>query len=335
VKKYSVPATQIAPLAKLKSVPPKGKTIIYMQNAGNGPINVQMGDELTKAAALLGWKVRRLNETGTVAALQAAYTQALQLKPDAIVSFDGVPPSYFAAQLEQAKAQKIPVVVNATKIVVKFPIVGGTGGDLLQSRPLAAELAADSKCDIHLGYVGFQSIPVLKTFDDLTIKYLKHFCPNAKVTVIQNALSDIGSRTSSHVVSAIQADSTINYLTVDTGQFIPGLTAALRTAGFDKKVKLIGTNPIAENIEAVKNGTQAAWVGVNAPWFAWASIDSLARYFTGTPLVSEAQAPQPIHVLTKATYTLKNKAGQAVEPQTGVAYPYLVNQYKKTWLLVP
>jgi len=337
VTQFTAPATQIAPAAKLVSKAPTGKFIVYIENQTQ-TLLIDTGQQAADAAKLLGWRIKFLNTDGSVAGEQQAWQQAIALHPDGIITADGVSVADLTAQIAAAKAAKIPVVIDSTTLPngLQFPIVGGEGGQFVQDRQAGSEaawIAFNSDGHAHVGLATIESIPVLKSYDALFTRLLKGYCPACTVTIINNAITDVGTNLPTHVVSVLQQQPEINYVATDVGQFLEGVLPALHQAGLASKVQIVGTNPSTEDLAAVKAGTESMWAGSNAEWYGWYSIDSLARYFTHSPLVTEAQAPAPIHILDKQDWADKNSEGQPVDIATGVSYAELVSQFKADWLL--
>jgi ribose transport system substrate-binding protein len=309
--------------------------------AGSPPIECQAA---AQAAAVLGWHLKTLNEDGTLPGVQNAFTEALQLHPAGLIEEDGQPLSALPQQIAAYKAAKIPIVWGATPLpgqsatsggTLPFPIIGGQGGTFVETRQaeaIAVFVATDSKCDAHVGLDAVESIPVFKYFDGLFTSILQGYCPNATTTVINSPLSDIGAAMNNRVVSALESHPNVNYVEANAGLLVGGLAAAIKSAGLPHAVKIVGTNPQTTNYSAIANGTETAWPGLDAAWYGWYAIDSFARYFSGSPLVTEAQAPDPVFMLDKATYRTKGPQGQALDVANGLDPQVMMSQFKADWL---
>src|SRR5919198_169492 len=86
---------------------PTGKTIDFIQ-CGVPACKVE-GDILAEATKLLGWNMKRINAGATPETIKAAYQQAINDKPDAVLG-SGFPKVIDAAELAQLKKMNIPVV---------------------------------------------------------------------------------------------------------------------------------------------------------------------------------------------------------------------------------
>jgi ABC-type sugar transport system substrate-binding protein len=340
----STPKTQVAPTAPLVKPAPKGKNIVFMENngPGGGTFAINQVNAARQATNALGWKLTIITEDGTIAGAQTAFAQALAVHPDGIINMDGLLRSDLTAQLAAAKAQKVPVILGDTDLGVSvippsfYPVIGNGGGlplDHEQWVTIGAAYAAFSDCKIHLGMISAESIPVLIAFDHGVEDLLKSYCPNAQYTLINQQVSDIGVNTPNSVVAAIRANPSINWLCAPTGSFLAGVSAALQQAGLSPKIG--GTNPEAENVVAVRNGSQAFWVGVDPAWISWYNIDTFARYFTGSPQVPEGTGPgqalDPFFILDKNT--VPPASDKALDPYNGLAPGPAFAQFEKDWLV--
>jgi ABC-type sugar transport system substrate-binding protein len=342
VASITKPSSMVAPAAKLERPAPKGKVLVFMTDTSAGVLSIDQGNAVKQAATVLGWKIKFLTEDGTTAGAQTAFAQALNLHPDGIINMDGLIPSDLTAQLAQAKAQKVPVILGDTDLGVSvipksfYPIIGNWGGfplDHEQWVTIGASLADFSNCHIHLGMVSAESVPTLVAFDHGVEGMLKHFCPTAKYTLLNQQVSDIGVNTPNNVVGAVRADPSINWLCTPTGGVITGVQAALQQAGL--KVQISGTNPETENVSAVRSGTQAFWVGVDPGWLGWYDVDTFARYFTGSPQVNEGTGPgdalDPFFILDKST--VPPASDKSVDPYNGVDPASAFAQFESDWLV--
>jgi|tagenome__1003787_1003787.scaffolds.fasta_scaffold20981092_3 ribose transport system substrate-binding protein len=337
VAEISVPAKTFTAQKPLASKPPTGKHIVFIQPKTLGLDAIKSGDELTEASKLVGWTVQRLPVAGDVPSVQQGIEQALQLKPDGIMLWTGASVDELQGQLDEAKQAKVPVWLGATDLPdqLPFPIVGGQGGTQTRARQsdgIAAWIASDSNCNkVHAAYVNLRENAAVVKFGENVRDALKKYCPNGQYSDINNGLSDIGQRLPNNVVSAIQSDPSINYIVTSAGAFLAGVPAALQAAGLQDKVKITGTNPADADMAAVKSGEGFPWATIESSWFGWYAVDSFSRYFTNTPLVTEAQDPDPLLLLTKDNYT-DSQDGKFFT-KNGQSRDELVKQFSAEWHL--
>jgi ribose transport system substrate-binding protein len=85
------------------------KTIVFVAQTLTNPGVAGAAKGVQDAAAAIGWQVRVLDGQGDQAGIQAAFGQALALKPSGIV-IGGFDPGSIKAQIAQANAANIPLV---------------------------------------------------------------------------------------------------------------------------------------------------------------------------------------------------------------------------------
>jgi ABC-type sugar transport system substrate-binding protein len=100
-----------APWAGPTTGPPAaaGKTIVYVAQTMTNPGVAGAAKGVQEAGAAIGWTVRVIDGQGTPAGIQAAFSQAVTLKPDGIV-IGGFDPNSTAQQVAQANAANIPLI---------------------------------------------------------------------------------------------------------------------------------------------------------------------------------------------------------------------------------
>jgi ribose transport system substrate-binding protein len=339
VDRLSTPVTQIAP-PKLVAKPPSGKTIVCLENAEGGAIYVQICQNAQEAAQLLGWNVKTIVEDGSLAGVGNALTQALQLHPAGIEDSDGQEVQSYPKQFAEAKSEGVPIVwtsiplpgsTTTTDGPLTFPIVGTQGGVYSNEQQFggqAALIAVVSRCHAHVGIDSAESLPIIKVVDDIFKRYLANFCPTATTTLINNPIADMGTPASNNrVVSALEQDPSINYVVSPLGAWVSGLAGAIRLAGLSLPGIVVG-NGTPSNIAEVNTGKELGITGGDSSWFGWFAIDSLARYYSHSPLVTEQEALNPVFIITKDTKLPSN-----VDPINGLSPATRDAQFKSAWLV--
>ena len=278
---------------------PTGKRIDFI-NCGVTSCTI-LYKNLVEAAKTVGWTVKQINTQGTPETVQAAWKQAVNDRPDAVIA-SGFPREVFAQQLKQLQALKIPVLEASTADVE------GGGIDLILNGPkamqpigqiLAAWIAKDSGGRAHTLYVDLPNFTILKPVHDYFGRYYKQYCSSCKVDTLNVPVTAIGKDVPDRVVSYLRAHPDINYVAYSLGALNVGVPAALRQAGLSNKVKTIVDVGDAENYQYIASGqTQAAtsFSNVESPW-VW--VDALARIFTGQSIQPDRQATMPLMLITK------------------------------------
>jgi ribose transport system substrate-binding protein len=278
---------------------PTGKRIDFI-NCGVTSCTI-LYNNLAQAAKTVGWTVKQINTQGTPETVQAAWKQAVNDRPDAVIA-SGFPREVFAKQLKQLQALNIPVLEASTADVE------GGGIDLIINGPkamqpigqiLAAWIAKDSASKAHTLYVDLPNFNILKPVHDYFGRYYGKYCASCKVDTLDIPVTAIGKDVPDRVVSYLRAHPDINYVAYSLGALNVGVPAALRQAGLANKVKTIVDVGDAENYQYIASGqTQAAtsFSNVESPW-VW--VDALARKFTRQSIAVDRAATMPLMLITK------------------------------------
>jgi ribose transport system substrate-binding protein len=280
---------------------------------------------LSEAAKTLGWTVKQINTQGTPETVQAAWKQAVNDKPDAVVA-SGFPRAIFAQQLKQLQQMKIPVIESSTDDVE------GGGIDLILSAPkdlgpegqiLASWITKDSGAKAHTLYVDLPNFNILKPVRQYFEQDYAKLCPGCKLEKMDIPVTAIGKDVPDRVVSYLRAHPDINYVAYSVGLLNVGVPAALRQAGLANKVKLIVNVGDAENYQYIASGQTHAAMAFSNVDQTWVWADALARLFTGQSIDVDRKAQLPYMLITKDNLI-----------STGGDFPLVANyqaQWKKLW----
>jgi ribose transport system substrate-binding protein len=276
---------------------------------------------LSDAAKTLGWTVKQLNTQGTPESVQAAWKQAVNDKPDAVVA-SGFPRAVFSQQLKQLQQMKIPVIESSTDDVE------GAGIDLILSQPndlgpegqiLASWITKDSGAKAHTLYVDLPVYNILKPVRQYFERNYAKLCTGCKLDKIDIPITAIGKDVPDRVVSYLRAHPDINYVAYSLGALNVGVPAALRQAGLANKVKLIVNVGDAENYQYIASGQTHAAMAFSNVDQTWVWADALARLFTGQSIDVDRKAQLPYMLITKDNLI-----------STGSEFP-LVKDYQEQW----
>ncbi|MDC7340617.1 substrate-binding domain-containing protein [Streptomyces lydicus] len=86
-----------------------GKDIVYVAQSMTNPGVAGAARGMAEAAKVIGWRVRVIDGQGTPAGIQAAFSQALALRPSGIV-IGGFDPRLTAQQVARAEAEHLPLI---------------------------------------------------------------------------------------------------------------------------------------------------------------------------------------------------------------------------------
>jgi ribose transport system substrate-binding protein len=318
--KWSQRPTRIPVTQPIGKPIPTGKRIDFI-NCGVTSCTI-LYRNLVSAAKPLGWTVKQLNTQGTPETVQAAWKQAVNDRPDAVIA-SGFPRAVFAQQLKQLAAAKIPVLEATTDDVV------GGGVDLILNGPkemsnagqiLASWVTKDSGGKADTLYVDLPNFNILKPVREYFQQYYDQWCKGCKRQTLDIPVTAIGKDVPDRIVSYLRAHPDIDHVAYSLGVLNVGVPAALRQAGLANKVKTIVTVGDAENYQYIASGqTQAAMAfsNVESPW-VW--VDALARIFTGQSIAVDRAAHLPFMLITKDNLI-----------STASEFP-MVADYRQQWL---
>ena len=302
---------------------PAGKRIDFI-NCGVTACT-SLYNNLSAAAKTLGWTVKQINTQGTPESVQAAWKQAVNDKPDAVVA-SGFPRAVFSQQLKQLQQMKIPVIESSTDDVE------GGGIDLILSKPkdlgpegqiIASWITKDSGGKANTLYVDLPVYNILKPVREYFEQNYAKLCAGCKLDKIDIPITAIGKDVPDRVVSYLRAHPDINYVAYSLGALNVGVPAALRQAGLANKVKLIVNVGDAENYQYIASGQTHAAMAFSNVDQTWVWADALARLFTGQSIDVDRKAHLPYMLITKNNLI-----------STGSEFPLVANyqeQWKKLW----
>jgi len=280
---------------------PKGKYIVVV--GGPEGVTVEKNAAFAAAGKALGWKVKIIQEGATADAAAVTLTQAIALKPDMIL-ISGTPLPLLKPQLAAAAAAKIPVLAETvtdpkTDSVFDASIDGNPQVEN-EAKEMATYVAANSNGKANVAVFNIPVYAVLTTYTDTFKSTLESLCSACKVTVVNEQVTDIGTKVPTSVVSTLQRDPSIGYAIFTIGDLTDGLATALQGAGLTNKVVLGGGAPTQQNLQDLKAGKVGVWNGFSGPILGWRDADMAARYFAGVSLDPGGDAlVLPTQLLTK------------------------------------
>jgi ribose transport system substrate-binding protein len=274
----------------------------------NVPTDTVFTAGLQEAATTLGWSYKNIAIDSSATGIQNAFEAALQVQPKPIaIATLALSVDSFRPQLAEAKAKGIAVIATSD---IDVPGSPGTDGLVarIQGGPteaewgqqLAAYIAADSNGTGQVALFSIPSYPILKAYDGGLVDGLKTYCPNCKLTSVDQQTTDLGTKTPQSIVSTLVRNPKIKYIVVGFGDMMLGVHAALSAAGISG-VKILGVAPDPSDLEAVRNGTETAWVGTPIAYLGWRAVDAAARFANGDSETETDAAADPAQLLTADT----------------------------------
>lgn len=275
--------TSIGITNKLAKKPPTGKYIVLCGTPT--PVAELKDAAFATAAQTLGWRTQRLVEGSGPEDAAKCMTQAVALKPDMIL-FSGTTISTLKTPLAQASAAHIPVLAETVADPKTGPIIDasidGPANEANAGKLMANYVAFSSKGKAHVALVNLPLFKILSSYASTFTSTLASVCPGCTITKLDQQGSDIGTKTPSSIVSAIQQDPKINWVVYTVGDLSIGVSPALKAANI--KVSIGGNGASQANLAALKAGTETAWTGLSTPILGYRDADMMARYFAGEPL---------------------------------------------------
>jgi ribose transport system substrate-binding protein len=301
VNKYLSAPTKIGVTAPLKSAPPQGKLIVFMQC--ELPQCQQAGAGVKAAAAAAGWNSKIISFTNAnPPSLISGMEQALAYKPAAVALtgiseavWQGVIPAYAKAGVAIIPMELGPVTITKTvPVEISSPSDWAATGNILGDW-----FVADSGGKGHAVFVDVPALPVLQEYTDAAEATIRKQCPQCAVTTLNLSLAQVSDNALiPAIVSAVQRDPSVNYVLSADGTFVAGLATSLAPIG-RSSVKIAGGDPSLQNEQELLDGQAAAWTGQAYGYMGWEAVDSVSRLLEGMP-IPPSDGGWPLMLLTKA-----------------------------------
>lgn len=288
-----------------------GKTIVYVAQTMTNPGVAGAANGVIEAGKAIGWTVRVIDGQGTPVGIQAAFSEAVDLKPSGIV-IGGFDPEVTSQQLTRATAAHIPLIgwhAVASPGPSKNPPLFS---NITTSVSDVAKISADwiiAESNGNAGTVLFtdDSIPFAKNKADLIVQELAT-CPSARLLTRENIpIPDASTRTPQETSSLLaRFQSRWTYSVAINDLYFADAAPTLRAAGKqgDAAPFNIGAgdgDPSAfERINSRQ--FQAATVPEPLSQQGWQIVDEFNRAFSGQPASGYVA---PVHIATAA-----NSGGQ-------------------------
>ncbi|MER6560269.1 substrate-binding domain-containing protein [Streptomyces sp. NPDC001027] len=280
------------------------KTIVYVAQTMTNPGVAGVADSVREAARVIGWHVRVIDGGGTPAGIQAAMSEAVDVRPSGIV-IGGFDPGSTSQQVARANAAGIPLVgwhAVASPGPSRRPRLFTNVTTRVEDVARASAQWVISSSDGTAGTVVFTdaSIPFAKYKSDLIRKELAT-CAGVKLLAYENIpIPDASSRTPreiSSLLSRFQGRWTHSVAINDL--YFADAAPAFRAAG--KK----GSGP-PFNIGA-GDGDPSAFQRIDSEQYqaatvpeplslqGWQIVDEFNRAFSGRPASGYVA---PVHIST-------------------------------------
>lgn len=298
VEEYSAPMTTID-LPPLEKTPEPGRKVVFVTN--NQPGSVLLNDAAVDAAEALGWEaIPIVYDSASANGVTAAFAQALEENPDAVVTNSIESTNYDAAKKEFVK-RDIPVVVSATTDEVKPPIIANVSGaeDFAMAGKLQAAWAiAQHGDDTSVAMFNVPNFPVLDAVQKGFDETYESLCPDCDFTLVPIQFGDIGTKVPTMAVSELQRNPNINVVVAGFNAVTTGISGALSSAGYTD-VLITDMTPTMENLTAIANGSEHMGAAIPLATMGLKSVDALARFFNGEDVSVSTTTGAPLRIITQ------------------------------------
>jgi ABC-type sugar transport system substrate-binding protein len=329
--KWNKPNDKIGPTVALKSKPPK-KLIYWLEAEAASSKAITPG--LKDATALLGWELKTVQ--GKAFDPAQAFQQAIDAKAD-YIAISGSTYASYQAQAEEALKKGIKVVSCYSAGPENQPAAGrnllnqcGDENFVTRTGPAMANwMTTESKGLGNVLIVNWPDYPVLAMEEVAFRAELQKNCAKCKAETLKFTLDDfVGGKIPNMVASRLQANKKINYVYFTFGDSPAGVSAALKSAGLLKQVKLFGQDFNKADLEEIVAGTMGAWASNPKAYAGWLMVDAAARDSIGQANSEErAVAALPSYIVGSADEAKKVLA----LPESDWNPADMAGQFKKIW----
>jgi ribose transport system substrate-binding protein len=296
--KEIVPAPPTQPIAEfpvtepIKTKPPEKQNVIWLAcslPSCQGDLSVGY----KKAAEALGWGFEQINYNPLKAA--ESVQTALNKNPDSIF-ITGIPPAAFEAQAEEAIKKEIPIF-SGFDLTEPEPEKNGLYYQYLnrlgygnEGKKMSSWIINDSGGKAKVLTVVVEEYPTLVGQVESIEEEFGENCPECTLEKLAVTVEDVeGGKVPAKVAAFIQAHPEIDYIQFTFGDLLPGVEAALQSAGIEG-VKFTGVQSNPTIVKEIIEGKVAAWTAQPQQFQGWISTDVAIRVAQGLPLTKYEQS---------------------------------------------
>jgi len=297
---------------------PENKTVFYI--TCSVPVCAEIGSgvaEAVKALAAKGWSIKTTSHQDTPDTVAAAFDAAIAAKPDVVMT-SGNPREWFKPQLDTLVKMGIPVV--SWSIPEPFEPGDGiavnilTGDDYFYYGVIMADYAYAKSANKNILFVGLPIFPVLALVQEGFKTEIETICPECTVQFSEIGLADLGTNLPGQMVSALQADPTLDFIAYAFGGMMFGVPEALDAAGLVDQAQAVSQAGSPMNFQFIADGKhQTGEFALASGLLGWRAVDIAITLFNDGS-ISKSPALEgffgktdiglsglPRQILTKAT----------------------------------
>ena len=328
---YMKAPTTINQKIPLKTKPPRGKKVIFMQSGL--PQQKVLAQYMGEALTLAGWTWSEIAWTSsTAASVTQNLANALLQDPDYVIAPAADPRIIPDSLKQQYLAAGVPIISGqfcSPGYKWAPPVYSGFDmceGKVPEALALANWIAADSKGAGKVLIANVQPFEVLQFWADQLATQLKKACSACESKIVPVTYAQfLSGQAPSVVVNALRANPGYRYVMFDYGTFSRGILPALDAAGLLGKVSIGGRVMDPGNYQALKDQQQDVWTATPIGTQGYAIADIVFRMATKSP-GAILDAADRIQLVTNVNVnTIPNPYN--VVPANSLA------QFKKLWKL--
>jgi ABC-type sugar transport system substrate-binding protein len=300
VAQYETRPTTIGITQKIAGTAPANATIAVMDTGE--PAGEQFNAYAQQAISVFGhgWKYVKVNQGATAQSVTAAWQQAVQMRPTAIIA-DGLDRSEIQTQCTELQTLGIPVIDLAVPnedlgSCVKVIVWGATFWEDL-GKVMADWLIADSNGTADVVVLGGQDFQILNSVGTGLESELARLCSKCRYANLEVQSADIGTEIPTQVVGYLESHPSVTYVAATLDDLLEGVSSALQSAGLNG-IKIVGQNPrTSDQVEIASGGQEKAAIAFGSENLGYYVIDAAARYLAGDSsykTVDYAPGPRPL-----------------------------------------
>ncbi len=270
----AIPATTPLPHA-----PAKGVKVAFLTCSAAACSLLNPG--FTAAAKALGW------DPTVITYNSATPGQAVQQAIDAgykYIATTSITLSTITPEVREAKSRGVALFGAYTDDTPGGASNGLYGvaqdgtGDLKTGAMMADWLIANSGGHANVVYVDLPLYPSLVGQGQGAQAEFAKVCPGCSFATLPVSVTQLGAgQLPAAIVAYLRSHPSVNYLYLSFQDLDAGVAAAIRAAGLAGKVKIVGTEGQAAQLQEVVNGQEAMWSILPEPYVMWVVVDWMAR----------------------------------------------------------
>jgi len=304
---------------------PSDKTIWWMQCSS--PACVALTKPLKAATDAVGWRLRVVNAGLTPETVKAAWDQAVQGDPDAVIG-SGFSRALYEPELRALADRGVPVLNMTTADPPEdgYAATQNYGPDFTAAGERLGRFVLDRGGDdvkaVTITASAFANLSYIARGFKATIEAN---CDGCEVDDEVVPATSLGNDLPTRVSAYLQAHPDVNWVYIGYADMMVGVPAALASAGISKDaVRFVTLDSLPTTAQYMKDGNYlVAAEGSPKPEMMWRHVDFLLRYFNREPT-----EPATAHTLPTWTLTAETL------PSTTEEFPLVdgyEQQYKQLW----